>query len=111
MTDHQSQRNGLIGWFVNNHVAANLLMAFFLITGLLALLSMRAETFPDINIKQITVSVVYAGATPYEVEDGITRRVEEAIRSVNGVETITSTAVEGVGTVVAELDDFADEDD
>lgn len=111
MTDHQSQRNGLIGWFVNNHVAANLLMAFFLITGLLALLSMRAETFPDINIKQITVSVVYAGATPYEVEDGVTRRVEEAIRSVNGVDTITSTAVEGVGTVVAELDDFADEDD
>jgi len=111
MTDHQSQRSGLIGWFVNNHVAANLLMAFFLIAGLVALFGMRAETFPQIDIKRVTVSVVYPGATPYEVEDGITRRVEEAIRSVNGVDRVTSTAVEGVGTVIAKLDDFADDDE
>ena len=111
MTDHQSQRSGLIGWFVSNHVAANLLMAFFLIAGLLALLGMRSETFPEIDIKRVTVSVVYPGATPYEVEDGITRRVEEAIRSVNGVDRVTSTAVEGVGTVIAKLDDFADDDE
>ena len=52
MTDHQSQRSGLIGWFVSNHVAANLLMAFFLIAGLLALLGMRSETFPEIDIKR-----------------------------------------------------------
>ncbi|MBV1933239.1 MAG: efflux RND transporter permease subunit, partial [Parvibaculaceae bacterium] len=111
MTDHQSQRSGLIGWFVSNHVAANLLMAFFLIAGLLALLGMRSETFPEIDIKRVTVSVVYPGATPYEVEDGITRRVEEAIRSVNGVDRVTSTAVEGAGTVIAKLDDFADDDE
>lgn len=111
MTDHQSQRSGLIGWFVSNHVAANLLMAFFLIAGLVALFGMRAETFPQIDIKRVTVSVVYPGATPYEVEDGITRRVEEAIRSVNGVGRVTSTAVEGVGTVIAKLDDFVDDDE
>lgn len=111
MTDHQSQRSGLIGWFVSNHVAANLLMIFFLGAGLVALLGMRSETFPQVDIKQISISVSYPGATPYEVEDGITRRVEEAIRGIEGVDRVTSRAVEGVGTVTAELDDFVDADE
>jgi len=57
MTDHQSQKSGLISWFVSNHVAANLLMAFFLLAGLLALLGMRSETFPQVDLKQISISV------------------------------------------------------
>ena len=111
MTDHQSQKSGLISWFVSNHVAANLLMAFFLLAGLLALLGMRSETFPQVDLKQISISVAYPGATPYEVEDGITRRVEEAIRGIEGVDRVSSKAVEGLGTVTAELDDFVDVDE
>ncbi|MEQ9145861.1 MAG: efflux RND transporter permease subunit [Parvibaculaceae bacterium] len=104
------EHKGIIAWFVNNHVAANLLMLFFLGSGLFAVSSMRAEVFPQVDLRTITVSVAYPGATPYEVEDGITRRVEEAITGIEGIDRVRSTAAEGAGTITAELEDFADAD-
>jgi len=101
-------QNGIIAWFVSNHVAANLLMLFFLGSGLFAVSNMRSEVFPQIDLRTISVTVVYPGATPYEVEDGITRRVEEAISGIEGIDRVRSTAAEGAGTIIAELDDFAD---
>ena len=83
---------GIIGWFTRNHVAANLLMIFFIGGGILAMFSMRMELFPTIDPRTITIRVPYPGATPHEVEDGITRRVEEAVIGVEGVKQVTSVA-------------------
>jgi multidrug efflux pump subunit AcrB len=107
----EPKRNGIIAWFVSNHVAANLLMMFFLGSGLFAVSNMRSEVFPQVDLRTISVTVVYPGATPYEVEDGITRRVEEAIAGLEGIDRVRSTAAEGAGTVIAELEDFADADE
>ena len=107
-TPSSPKQNGIIAWFVSNHVAANLLMLFFLGSGLFAVSNMRSEVFPQIDLRTISVTVVYPGATPYEVEDGITRRVEEAISGIEGIDRVRSTAAEGAGTVIAELDDFID---
>ena len=107
-TPSAPKQNGIIAWFVSNHVAANLLMLFFLGSGLFAVSNMRSEVFPQIDLRTISVTVVYPGATPYEVEDGITRRVEEAISGIEGIDRVRSTAAEGAGTVIAELDDFID---
>ncbi|MEM9937680.1 MAG: efflux RND transporter permease subunit [Pseudomonadota bacterium] len=100
---------GLIGWFVNNPVAGNLLMVVLLIGGLLAAGNLRTEVFPTIKPGIVTVSVPYPGATPAEVEEGITRRVEEAVLGIDGVKRVSSTAAENIGTVTIELADFADE--
>lgn len=102
---------GIIGWFIRNHVAANLLLIFFVGGGLLAVFSMQRELFPTIDPRLITVSVVFPGATPHEVEDGITRRVEEAVTGVEGVEKVTSVAQENLGTIQLEVEDFADSDE
>lgn len=107
----EAERRGIISWFVNNSVAANLLMLFFLGSGLFAVSSMRAEVFPQVDLRTVTVTVAYPGATPHEVEDGITRRVEEAITGIEGIERVRSVASEGFGTITAELEDFADEDE
>ncbi len=98
----------MIAWFANNSVAANLLMAGLLVGGTLSLLRMNAEVLPEIDPRILTVSVDYAGATPAEVEDAITRRVEDAVMGLEGVDRVTSTAVEGLGTVNIELEDFVD---
>lgn len=105
------EERGAIAWFAHNHVAANILMLLFLVGGFLSVLNMRTETFPQIDPRLITVSVVYPGATPYEVEDGITSRVEESLIGINGVKRITATASEGYGFVNVELEDFANADD
>ncbi|MHC4996596.1 MAG: efflux RND transporter permease subunit, partial [Planctomycetota bacterium] len=101
--------SGLIGWFVRNPVAANLLMLMILAGGALTLWSTRKEVFPDFDIGMVTVRVPYLGASPEEVEEAVCIRVEEAILGVDGIKTIRSTAAEGVGTVIAELEDDADE--
>ena len=99
---------GLIGWFVRNPVAANLLMVVLLIGGLLMAGNLRTQVFPTIQPGIVTVSVPYPGATPAEVEEGVTRRVEEAVLGIDGVKRVSSTASENVGTVTIELADFAD---
>lgn len=106
----QKEDRGLIAWFAHNPVAANILMMLFLVGGVISLSSMRSETFPSIDPLMITVAVPYPGATPYEVADGITKRVEEALVGIDGVKRISSTASEGAGTIQVELEDFADGD-
>ncbi len=102
---------GLVAWFAQNHVAANILMLFLIATGLASLGSMTREIFPAVDPGVITVSVIYPGASPEDVEEGITRRVEEALIGIQGIQRIASTASEGVGIITVELDDFVDENE
>ncbi|MEM1294778.1 MAG: efflux RND transporter permease subunit [Verrucomicrobiota bacterium] len=99
---------GLIAWFTRNHVAANILMLFLIVGGIVSVTSMRTEIFPAIDPRLIYVSVPYPGATPDEVADSITRRIEEAVTGIEGVDRVTSVAGEGLGSVVVEMRDFAD---
>ncbi len=107
----RSPDRGIIAWFVGNSVAANILMVALLVAGALAVQNMRTEVFPQIDPRTVTVTTVYAGANPEEVEDGITTRVEAAVTGISGVSRVTSTASEGSGTVTLELTSFADVDD
>jgi len=100
--------SGLVGWFIRNPVAANLLMAILIIGGVLSALSLRSEAFPTITPGIVSVSVPYPGATPAEVEEAITRRVEEALLGLDGVKRVTSRASENVGTINVEAADFVD---
>ena len=100
---------GLVPYFARNPVAANLLMALMLAGGLSAGLQLTAQVFPTIDPGVVTVRVPYPGATPTEVEEGITRRVEEAVFGIDGVDRVLSTATENLGTVTIELKDFVDD--
>ncbi|MBN2467141.1 MAG: efflux RND transporter permease subunit [Deltaproteobacteria bacterium] len=94
---------GPIAWMAQNHVAANLLMLFFLIGGLLIGLQVKQEVFPEIDLEMISVTVPYPGAGPEEVEDGIILKVEENLSAIDGIKKIRSIAREGVGTVTVEV--------
>ncbi len=95
--------NGPISWMAKNHVAANLLMLLFVVGGLVMGSGLKQEVFPEIDLDRITVSVIYPGASPDEVEEGIILQIEEAISGIDGIDEIKSTANEGGGTVIAKL--------
>ena len=99
---------GLLRWFAGNHVAANLLMVFVAVSGLLAVGHIKKEVFPEIDLDMVSVQVPYLGATPEDVERAVCIRVEEAIQGIDGIKRIRSTAVEGMGTTTAELEVDAD---
>jgi multidrug efflux pump subunit AcrB len=102
------ERRGLISWFIANPVAANLLMVVLLVGGSLSAYNLRSQVFPTISPGTVVVTVPFPGATPAEVEEGVTRRVEEAVLGIDGVKRVTSNAAENVGTVTIETSDFAD---
>ena len=98
-----------ISWFVKNPVAANLMMVFLLVCGLLGGLLVNQEEFPNIDVRAVSINVPYLGAAPEEVEKAVCVRVEEAIDGLEGIDRIQSTATEGMCSVFAEL--FVDADD
>ncbi len=100
--------NGPIAWFVENRVAANLLMLSILGAGVLAVPKIKREIFPEFDPELISITVPYLGAAPEEVEDGICTRVEESIQGLVGVKTITSNAAEGIAVVMVEVIEGAD---
>lgn len=104
------QPPSLVSWFASNSVAANIVMVFLLIGGFIAVRNMITETFPALDPRTITIATPYPGATPNDVEESITRRVEEAVLGIQGVKRVTSQATEGAGVVTVEMEDFADKD-
>ena len=102
---------GLISYFSQNHVAANVLMLLVFLGGLISISFLTFETFPKYDPRAISVKVPYLGATPAEVEEDIVRRVEESLTGIVGIERTVSNSEEGLGTVIAELSSFADDVD
>ena len=106
--ENEDEPKGLLAWFATNHVAANLMMVMLLVAGGALALGAQVNIFPDIDPRTVTVTVVYPGATPVEVEEGICRRVEEELAGIQGIDRVRSVSEEGLGTVSAELSDYAD---
>ena len=100
---------GLVSWFAQNGVVANLLMIMIVAMGLMTIPKLKKEVFPEFSIGIITVSVSYRGAAPEEVEEAVCIRVEEAIQGLDGIKTIRSTANEGIGIVTIEVETGYDE--
>ncbi|MBI2423121.1 MAG: efflux RND transporter permease subunit [Candidatus Hydrogenedentes bacterium] len=94
--------------FARNKVFANILLLMFLGGGFIAARNMVRETFPDFSLDYIAVSVIWPGADPEEVEEGVCRKVEEAIEGVEGVKQYRSTSSENSGTVIVEVSADAD---
>ena len=96
--------HGLINWFARNSVAANLLMLFIIGWGLTTLFTrIPLEVFPSFELARVNVSVPFRGATPSEVEEGVTIKVEEVVQDIVGIKQITSTASENSGLVSIEV--------
>ncbi len=83
-------------------------MAFIIVTGLLTVMKMRKEMFPQFALDMINVSVDYPGSSPEEVEEGICVKIEEQIKGIEGISRTLAGAYEGRGSVTVELDSGAD---
>ena len=101
----------IIAWSVKNWQAMNVVMLGVLLLGTFSLTQLRRDFWPDFELYVLNVSVVYPGASPDEIEEGILEKIEESIRTVDGIEEMTSAAREGVGSVTLELDPDATQDD
>jgi multidrug efflux pump subunit AcrB len=94
---------GIIPWFARNSVAANLLMFVIIAIGLGTAFNIQRTIQPDFEINVIRIAVAYPGATPDEVENGVVLKIEEALKDIESIESIQSTADESFATLTAEV--------
>ncbi|HDQ44967.1 MAG TPA: efflux RND transporter permease subunit [bacterium] len=92
----------LVTTFVKYPFYANLIIAFILIAGWLSLNNLKKSFFPEIKSRFISISVFYPGASPVEMEEGVTSLIEEAVRGIVGIKEITSTSSENASQVLIE---------
>ena len=99
---------GPVAYMAKHKVASNLLMIFVIMAGIVSMGALVQEVFPEFSLDTVLVSVQYPGATPDEVEESILLKIEEQVQSVDGIDEITSSAAEGLGTVAIQLELGAD---
>ena len=109
------QHKGIVAWFAQNAVAANLLMIIAFIGGVIGFTQLEREVFPQADFNGASVSISWPGASPADVEEQIVTRLEEVMADLDGLKRMTGNAREGVGYVNLEsyndydIDKFIDE--
>ena len=93
----------IINFFLRNTVAANLLMVFILIMGFFGLKQLKTTFFPETPSKNIVIQLVYPGASPEEMEEGVVTKIEENLVGIAGVKQTTSTSSENAASVNIEV--------
>ncbi len=94
--------NNLIRKFVTFPFYSNIIIVILLVLGVAGFMNMKKAFFPETKSRILTVSVFYPGASPKEMEEGVTTRIEESIRGLVGIKEITSTSSENFATVRVE---------
>jgi HAE1 family hydrophobic/amphiphilic exporter-1 len=95
-------------WFtrvsINNPVFATMMMAALLVLGVFSYSRLPVEQFPDVSFPVVVVDTEYPGASPENVEEEVTRKIEESVNTVSGIKTLSSRSFEGRSLVIVEFD-------
>ncbi|MEO0897224.1 MAG: efflux RND transporter permease subunit [Bacteroidota bacterium] len=93
----------LIAYFIKYPITGNVLMVAILILGVLGLSSMTSTFFPENDATFISIQVVYPGASPEEVEEGVVNKIEDVLKGTTGIDRVTSVSSENTGRVTVEV--------
>ncbi len=89
----------VVDFFITRPIWANAILIVVLLFGLVAVLTMSSSFFPELDPTRITVSVFYPGASPEEMEEGVTVKVEESLKGIAGIEETSSSSQENYAVV------------
>ncbi len=102
---------GLIRYFVKYNLTGDMLMIAILVAGYVGLTNMRSNFFPEVDSKTISVQVVYPGASPEEIEEGIVAKIEENLQGIAGLDQVKSVCNENAGSITIEVLDARETDE
>ena len=94
----------IITYFIKYPVAVNVIIIAFIIFGAIGAISMKSSFFPLVDSELINISLVYPGASPTEMEEGVVLKIEDNLKGIVGVERVTSVSRENSATVNIEVE-------
>ncbi len=100
----------LIAYFIKYPVAVNVVMFGIVLFGIIGMLNMNSSFFPLLDSKIITVTIIYPGASPQEIEEGVVLKIEDNLKGLRGIDRVTSTSQENSGNITIETDKGEDID-
>ena len=94
----------IIKYFVKYPVSANVIMLLIIIFGCMGLFNLRKTFFPERSAKIIIVDAIFPGASPLEIEQMITLKIEDNIDGITGIKRITSKSLENISNIIIEIE-------
>jgi len=95
-------------WFtqvsLRNPVFATMVMLALVVLGMFSFQSLKVDQFPNIDLPVVVVTTEYPGASPEIVESEVSKKIEEAVNSISGINALTSRSYEGLSVVIVEFD-------
>ena len=94
-------------WFtkvsLKNPVFATMVMLAFVVLGIFSYQRLKVDQFPEIDFPVVVVTADYPGASPEIVESEVTKKIEEGVNSIAGINALTSRSYEGSAVVIIEF--------
>ncbi|MDP3413467.1 MAG: efflux RND transporter permease subunit, partial [Polaromonas sp.] len=94
-------------WFtrvsLQNPVFATMVMLAIVVLGLFSYQRLQVDQFPNIDFPVVVVTTEYPGASPEIVESEVTKKIEEGVNSIAGINALTSRSYEGMSVVIIEF--------
>lgn len=88
---------------VRRPVFATMLIVALMVVGIFSFFTLGVDLFPKVDLPTVIVNVSNPGASAEEVETEITKRIEDAVNTISGIDTLTSTSIEGGSTTVVQF--------
>ena len=101
----------LSSWGIDNRTTIYLLTGIIVLLGLFSYRSLPKENFPEINLPQILVITPYPGSSPADMENLVTRELEQQMKSIKGVKSIKSNSFQGNSLIIVEFETNVEIDD
>jgi HAE1 family hydrophobic/amphiphilic exporter-1 len=88
---------------IDRPVFATMMILALIVLGLFSYLKLNIDQFPDIDFPYVTATTVLPGAGPEQIETDVTKRIEDAVNTIAGIEHIQSISQEGVSVVIIQF--------
>ncbi|MDZ7663212.1 efflux RND transporter permease subunit [Thiohalophilus sp.] len=94
----------MIRFLVERSLVVHLVSVFLIVLGIIAIANINREAFPNVNLDKVQIEIAYPGSSPEEIERIIITPIEQELRSLDGIDTMTSIAFPGSGRINLEVD-------
>jgi len=98
-------------WCIRNRTAVYVFTVSMALAGFISFNNMPKEQFPDVVLPTISVTTIYPGATPVDIENLITKPLEIQVKSINGLKELKSKSISDVSVLTAEFNADMDVDE